>query len=248
VSQRPAGHLFIAVTSNRDSCDAVRDAIEAAQHGLARIGWLSSRVTFGSADLEDARNCLIAQFHVTKEYTHILFVDDDVSWAPGAVERLVSHPVDFVLGAYPRRAEGEGYSIRTIPGPVECVDPSTGMPHPTGIAKIAGGPAGMMRLSRRAVDILVSADRDRWYAQPKVTGGKAWQIWEFDVIDHERISEDMNLCRKWRALGGDVWVDPHLTLHHHGRKTYSGRFADHLREAGRLIEPSKVQKISIGSG
>lgn len=239
------GHVLIAITSTRPKEDEVTDAIEAAQHGLMQIGYLSTRVTFGSADLEDARNVLISQFHVAKHYTHLLCLDDDVSWGAGAVERLVTHPVDFVLGAYPRRAEGEGYSIRTIPGPIECVDPSTGKPQPQGIFKIHGGPAGMMRLSREAVSRLVEAQADDWYHQPKVDGGKAWQIWEFDVIDHERISEDMNLCRKWRALGGDVWCDPHLVLHHHGKKRYSGRLADHLRELGRLVEPGKVQRVEV---
>lgn len=240
----PKGHLFIAITSNRPSEDAVRDAIEAAQHGLARIGWLSTRVTFGSADLEDARNVLTSQFHATPEYTDLLCLDDDVSWSPGAVERLVQHPVDLVLGAYPRRAEGEGFSVRTFPGPIECVDPATGKPHPHGLIKVAGGPSGMMRLSRRAVTMLVEAQPGDWYHQIKVTGGKAWTLWEFDVIDHERISEDMNLCRKWRALGGDVWVDPHITMHHHGKKAYSGQLAQHLREIGRLVEPGKVERIS----
>lgn len=243
---QPKGHLFIGITSNRnEKPDDVTDAIEAAQHGLARMGWLSTKVTFGSADLEDARNTLVSQFYATPQYTDILCLDDDVSWGAAGVERLVLHPVDFVMGAYPRRAEGEGYSIKTFPGPLECVDPITGKPNANGLLNVSGGPAGMLRMSRKAVTKLIEAEPDRWYHQPKVSGGKAWELFEFDVIDHERISEDMNLCRKWRALGGDVWVDPHITLHHHGRKTYSGKFLDHLRDLGRLVEPSKVQKISL---
>lgn len=241
----PLGHLLIAIASTRAAEDAVRDAVEGAQHGLAQIGWLSTRVTFGSADLEDTRNVLTSQFYMAKHFTRLLLLDDDVSWAPGAVERLVRHPVDVVLGAYPRRAEGEGFSIQTFPGPIECVDPTSGQPHPYGLIKVAGGPAGMMLLSRNAVETLVEAQADDWYHQPRVDGGKAWPLWEFDVVDHERISEDINLCRKWRRLGGDIWVDPHLTLHHHGKKAYSGQLARHLREIGRLIEPGKVQKIAL---
>lgn len=241
----PRGHVLIALASNRLIEPEVTDAIEAAQHGLMRHGWRSTRLSFGSADLEDARNVLTAQFYATPHYTHLLCVDDDVSWEPGSVERMMLHPVDFVLGAYPRRAEGEGFSLRTFPGAIECIDPTTGNYHPHGLFKVSGGPAGMMRLSREAVSRLVEAQADDWYHQPKVEGGKAWALWEFDVIDRERISEDMNLCRKWRELGGDVWCDPHLVLHHHGRKRYSGRLADHLRELGRLIEPEKIQKVAI---
>lgn len=241
----PKGHLLIAIVTNRPSEDAVRDAIEASQMGLWQQGWTSMRVAFGSADLEDARNCLLSTFHTEKQYTRVLFLDDDVSWGPGSIERLVRHPVDFVFGAYPRRAEGEGFSVRTLPGPVECLDPETGEPNPYGLVKVAGGPGGMMLLSRNAVDKLIEAQADDWYHQPKVPGGRAWNIWEFATRDHERISEDMNLCYKWRELGGTVWCDPHLVMHHHGKKVYSGQFAQHLRELGRLVEPGKVQRIDI---
>lgn len=243
---QPKGHLFIALLSYKPEIDhRVTDAIEAAQHGLYAMGWVSTRVTFGSADLCDGRNVLVSQFHAVPHYTHILCVDADVSWAPGTIERLMSHPVDFVIGAYPRRAEGAGYAVRTIPGPVQCVDPVTGAPHPMGLAKVKAGPGGLMRLSRRVIDRLVEAHPDRWYAQPLVQGtGKALDLFRFAVENNERISEDMVFCRSWEALGETVWVDPHLMLHHHGNKSYSGKFIDHLREIGRLAEPGKVQVIS----
>ncbi len=173
-------------------------------------------------------------------------VDADVSWEPGAALRLMSHPVDLVLGAYPKRSEGEGYPIRKLPGPVECVNPVTGQYHPNGLAKIAGGPAGLMRISRACIEKMITAHADTWYGQPQVENlRKAWNLFEFSVIDHERISEDMNFCRKWREIGGEVWVDPHLKLHHHGDKTYSGCFAEHLRELSMLAEPDTILKIAI---
>lgn len=237
----PVNHLFIALLSYRTEIDMrVTDAIEAAQNGLMRMGWLSTRVSFGSADLCDGRNTLVSQFYVVPNYTHILCVDADVSWGAGAVERLVQHPVDVVIGAYPKRADGEGYAVRTLPGPVTCVDPKTGAPHPRGLVEIAAGPGGMMLLSRKAVARLVEARPDDWYHQPKVTGGKAWNLFEFTVADHQRTSEDMNLCLRWRGLGGTVWCDPHITLHHHGAKSYSGKFIDHLREIGRLADGAAI--------
>ena len=242
---QPIGNLLIGISSVRPSEDAVRDAIEAAQMGLFQIGWTSVRVTTGSADLEDTRNILTSQFYASPQYHKLLLLDDDVHWSPGAIERMVQHPVDLVLGAYPKRGEGEGYPIRTFPGPLECVDPNTNKPHPNGLIRIAGGPAGMMMMSRFAVTKLTEAQIDDWYHQPKVTGGKAWPLWEFDIHNHERISEDMNLCRKWREFGGEVWCDPHITMHHHGKKVYSGQFAQHLRELGRLVEPGKVQRIEM---
>lgn len=239
------GHLMIGIV-NIDNKPDVRmtEAVEEACMSLSRYGWnITQRKAFGSSDLEDSRNQIGAEFYANRQFTQALLVDGDVSWEPGTVERLLMHPVDFVLGAYPKRSDGEGYPIRKLPGPVECVNPITGEPHPYGIAKIAAGPAGLLRISRASIDRLVEANADSWYGQPKVTGKKAWQLFEFTVEDHERYSEDMNFCRKWRAIGGEVWCDPHLTLHHHGDKTYSGRFADHLKELGLMAGAGKVEPI-----
>lgn len=242
------GHLFIAVVTYRPEIDyRVKDAVEAACFELSRNGWLVTPATKpGSADLCDNRNTIAAHFYANPDYTHALFVDADVSWEPGAILRLVSHPVDFVLGAYPKRSEGEGYPIKKLPGPIEFVDPRTGKYHPNGIAKIAGGPGGLMRISRACIEKMIAAHADEWYGQPQVEPiKKAWDLFQFSIIDHERISEDMNFCRKWRDLGGDVWVDPHLKLHHHGGKTYSGCFAEHLMELDMIIEPGKMERFPV---
>ncbi len=244
---QPRGHVLIGIASNRHAPDEVHDAIEAAQFGLGQMGYLSTRVKFGSSDLEDARNTIVSQFYVTQQYSHAILLDDDVHFAPGTIERLMSHPVDFVLGAYRLKQGTEKYPVRKLPGPMTCVDPSTGKPHLHGLIKIGGGPGGLMRITRNVIERLVTAAPDDWYHQKKVTGGKAWRFFEFDVIDHERISEDMNFCRKWRAIGGDIWCDPHITTHHMGMTSFSGNFAEHLKREGWLSDPEKVQKISLAA-
>ncbi len=222
------------------------EAAQAACFELTEHGWLvTPTAKKGTADIGDNRNAVLAQFHVRPEYTHLVMYDQDVSWEPGTILRLVSHPVDFVLGVYPKRVEGHGWPLRTLPGPVETVNPQTGKYHADGIAKIAGGPGGLMRLSRNCVDRMIAANADSWHHSATVTGGKVWDLFKFDVINHERISEDMNFCRMWRAIGGDVWCDPHLMLHHWGDKAYSGRLIDHLSEIGRLVDPSKLAKVAV---
>jgi hypothetical protein len=36
--------------------------------------------------------------------------------------------------------------------------------------------------------------------------------------------EDMDFCLKWGEMGGQVWFDPDLTLHHIGKAKYSSNF------------------------
>ncbi len=177
----------------------------------------------------------------------LLMIDADVIPDPGVIERLVLHPVDFVLGAYPKRGENMGYPMKALPGPMECVDPKTGAPDPkNGLIKIAGGGAGMMCISRACIERMVKAYDDRWYTHAAQATKKAWNLFEFTTVDHERRSEDIHFAQLWRDLGGEVWCDPHLRLHHIGEKLFSGVFLEHLKEIGRVADPSKVIKTSAG--
>ena len=242
----PAGHLFIGLITYKPEVHyRVTESIERSMHGLAQMGWRFTRIVApGHADLCDIRNTLFAECYANPTYTDMLFVDSDVFWEPGAVERLVSHPVDLVAGVYPRRADDAGYPIRTLPGPCMTVDPLTGEYKDDGIIQVAGLPTGLMRISRNCIEKMIAAYSDRWYAQPNVSTKKAWNVFEFNVADHERMGEDINFCRLWRNIGGTVWADPHLLLHHHGEKTFSGRLIEHMRKVGRLSDPTTV-KLSM---
>lgn len=243
------GHVMIAVLTYTHQVDfRVTQAIEAACFGLAERNWLvTPAIKKGNADLEHSRNTIASEVVMSKQnFTKAVFVDGDVSCERGTIERLVEHPVDLVLGCYRLRNDdgSEKYPLRKLPGPIEFVNPATGEPHPNGLAKIAAGPAGMLCVSRRCIEKMIHKHDNRWFGAPSVTGGKAWPLFEFDIIEHERISEDMNFCRQWRELGEDVWLDPHLTLHHHGDKTFSGCIASHLRDLALVVEPGKMAKVA----
>ena len=235
MTQDPFKQVLLAMVSYRPEIDfRVIQSLDQCVPSLAAMGYHASRLLgVGNADLAGERNNLLAEFY-NGPFSDMIFIDADVSCEPGSLERLLRHPVDLVFGAYPRRTEGEGFSGRTLPGDCICVDPMTGKPHPNGLIEMAGGPTGFMRITRDCVDKMIEGYPDRWYKEPRVTGGKAYNFFEFCIHDKERWTEDYNFCRLWRERGGKVWCDPHLTLHHHGDKTYSGKFYDHLKQLGRL--------------
>lgn len=246
----PLGHLYIGICSNRSGpVWELAKSLEYATVELFSRGWHVSKGRAGSSDIEDGRNQLFTYFVNNPTYTHALFVDDDVHWDGDAVWRLVNHPVDFVLGAYPKRADGEGFPISMLDEPIQFVDPATGEPDDKdGLLKIAGGPGGMMRITRACAEKMIKAYPDDWYHQPVVpTTKKAWNMFEFTVKNHIRRSEDKHFCLRWRDIGGDVWCDPHLAMHHVGDKTYSGCFAHYLRHTG-LKQPGKVVKVDLVGG
>lgn len=247
---QPKGHLLIALTTNRSGPTwELHKCLQYAFVELFSKGWLVTEARSGSADLEDGRNQLFTTFANNPKFTKALFLDDDVHWDGDAIWRIVNHPVDFVLGAYPKRADAEGFPITMADDTIEFVNPVTREPDPKGgLLKVNGGPTGFLCITRACAERLIAAAPDRWYHQPLITGTqKAWEMFEFAVHNHVRHSEDKNFCRKWRELGGEVWCDPHLMLHHKGDKIWSGCFAHHLRHIG-LMRPGQVVKIPLVGG
>jgi hypothetical protein len=225
--------ISVPARSTRDIDMRTRECIHEVLVNIQRQGWSGGMAPhFGDADLAGARNLAVAGC-LAGAFTDLLFWDSDVFCDRGSAERLLSHPVDLVVGVYPRRGDGAGYPVRTIPGNRRLVDPVTMEPKDDGLMEIVGGPCGFMRISRRALEYMTAVHADRWYADPRSPTGKAWNLFEFAVRDHERYTEDLDFCMKWRDLGEKVWTDPHLRLHHHGEKTYSGSLIEHLTELTR---------------
>ena len=239
IEPKPKGHILMVVVthSRRLDFDVPLSLFEAVAN-LKMQGWdVGLAKHIGDADLAGARNMVFSQAY-KGPFTHLLFVDADVSWEPGSIERMLSWNVDLILGAYPKRADNAGYPVRTKPGVRNFVDPITREPRPDGLMLVDGGPTGLMLISRACMDRMVNEYEDHWYEDARVPGRKAWNIFVFAVRNNKRVTEDMYFCERWRAMGGEVWVDPHLMLHHHGDKTYSGRFADFVAQ---VIEFEKKQ-------
>jgi hypothetical protein len=49
------------------------------------------------------------------------------------------------------------------------------------------------------------------------------------LLDHQYFTEDYVFCRRFRAIGGKVWVDPILELDHTGTKVFRGCLFDYLQ-------------------
>jgi hypothetical protein len=242
----PKGHLYVAILNYRPELHhRVSDSLERLHWNLhLHHQWRCTRyLHIGHADICSSRNFLLSKFYYSPEYTHLLCVDGDVSWEPGTVERMIESKVEFILGAYPKRGDGEGFPIKFLETEApRLVDPHTGEPdQERGLIRIKGGPGGLLMVSRAVIDCMVKAYPDAWYHYPQIDKGRCLSLFEFAVIDNKRISEDMNFCRLWRELDGDVWCDPHLKLYHHGDKTYAGRFIDELR----LMMPKNAQEKII---
>lgn len=222
----PQRKVYIAVPSTRDGVriETMRSIVE-GMVSIVQEGWVAS---LGEslecfAPISLARNLAIARFLAT-DYDDMFFVDDDVAWQDGAMVRLLKHPVDMVAGIYPRRFNELSFPVQWDDSKPEIwADPETGL------IEVKGAATGFLRLTRAACQRLVEAYDSSWYEQFGSPTGKAHALFDFERRDNVQYSEDYTFCRKWREIGGKVWIDPSITFMHMGQQAFSGNVGEWLR-------------------
>ena len=177
----------------------------------------------GNAIIDDARAIMVQKF-LDSDGTDLVFVDHDVSWQEGALLRLVDAPVDCVAGIYPQRKDPISYTVQWVPDRAELwADPETGL------LEVAGVPAGFMRMTRAMLERMVDAYPESEFYVESLPEKKAYALFASWRDGKMKYGEDYSFCRRWREIGGTVWVDPEIKMGHVGNKTFQGHLGDWLR-------------------
>lgn len=188
-----------------------------------------------------SRNTLVAHFLTASDATHMMFIDADIGFRPDQVKRMLDFDQDVVAGMYPLKAlRWDQPATLTHPE-----DPRTAMLHYVG--RFETGPAletrdgfvtgvycgtGFMLMRRAVLERMVAAHPETAYRTDHVlatgtageTVGRAHALFEctIDPDSGEYLSEDFGFCRRWRALGGTIWLDTLGSLSHTGATDYVG--------------------------
>ncbi len=176
----------------------------------------------GNALLADARAVMVAKF-LESDATDLVFVDADVCWEAGALLKLVDAPVDCVAGIYPQRKDPITYSVQWLDKKELWADPGTGL------IEVAGVPAGFMRMSRSMLERMVAHYPETEFYVENLPDHKAYGLFESWRDGVMKFGEDYSFCRRWREMGGQVWMAPEIKLGHCGFKTFYGTIGDWLR-------------------
>jgi hypothetical protein len=193
-----------------------------------------------------ARNFIANEFLREPRYTHLLFIDSDISFPPQAALRLLRSGKDVACGVYPvkhldigklRRmnqsvpdeeaeAASLGYTVKFKPG---CrLDDQ-------GFASVEYGPAGFMLIRRQVLEKLAEAYPELRYGGAYVNYGSSAKINYafFDTaIDKESLEylpEDYAFCKRWTSIGGEVYADMTSRLTHVGARDYHGDYPHFLK-------------------
>lgn len=210
--------VFVAIPAyDRKVCvETVRSLLN--EQGAASIVGIELQIAFvpGCSLITHARNQAVADF-LASDCDRMVFLDSDIAWEPGELLKIASHPVDFVGGAYRFKSPDEGYPVAWLGNggePLYTVN---------GLIAVRGLPGGFLSLSRNVFEKLKAAFPDRAYFH----FGRLYHAF-FHCPPGD--GEDGAFCTDWRSIGGDVWLDPELSLTHvEGATNYAGHIGKWIK-------------------
>jgi hypothetical protein len=176
----------------------------------------------GNSLIADARNKLVAKF-LASEASDLVFIDSDLSWAPEDLLRLVSYPRPFVAGVYQRKSRTKiDFAVKF--GAAIGMDANRLMD----VERVG---TGFMRLRRDCLETMIAAHPSLRLGNPlSADDANFYALFDTAVVDGQFIGEDFTFCDRWRAIGGQVLIDPAINLAHHGAAAYDEPLLKYLQK------------------
>jgi hypothetical protein len=164
-----------------------------------------------------ARNNLMAKMMTNDKATHFMFIDADIRFQPESIFQMIAHDKDVIGGLYPKKALPINYVINlkptvTVQGDIYTVDTMG---------------TGFLLFKRNVYERLIAAHPESKYVDD-IGLGKQYEPMMyaiFDCVIDERghyLSEDWTFCRRWQALGGEIWAHSKTLLNHVGHYEFAG--------------------------
>jgi hypothetical protein len=237
----PQPHLFVATPcfGGMVSQRYMISAIGLLQLG-ASVGVKVSLDLLGYESLiTRGRNILVSRFLDDSTTTHLLFIDADIGFNPTQVLRMLRFDGDVVAGMYPLKLHDwnsgmqhaisgealETASLRYVGTPCEGAEAA----ERDGFVAASYAGTGFMLIRREVFARMMAANPHLHYSAAHVAAApsrSAHQYALFDcMIEPETgvyLSEDYTFCRRWRDLGGRIWLDAQGGLIHVGQYEFAG--------------------------
>lgn len=186
-----------------------------------------------------ARNVLASRV-LEGDHSHLLFVDSDMEFQPGLIRRMLAFNEPVVAATYPKRMfdmqrffeqsrqQGDAGSAwaRSLHFLGDLETPHVARDD---FYRATTLPTGLMLIKREALERLRTAlpdlyrpARGTYYESQRLTN--VLQCFE-SVFDANGVAygEDISFCRRWRDIGGELWMTFDDTVGHFGPVLFRAR-------------------------
>lgn len=146
----------------------------------------------------------------------IVFIDADQIWNPFGLLEVINSSYD-VMGL-------PVVSKTDVPGNFNVkFDHISKIEEEEGNIKVSAVGTGFLKISRNALEKLWESNETTQFR-----GKELKLICEYATDENGFIGEDINLCRKLKELGFDIWVNTKHTCSHIGSKVWMGDFSQFI--------------------
>lgn len=182
-----------------------------ARGALETVSQFRDRIrieTYRGSWLPRNRDALTRMF-LDSGCSHFLCVDSDVAWRAEHLRALLAADREMVSGVYCRKQKDRGL-------PVELTGERDG-----DLWEAASVPAGLLLIARSVIERMVGAYHALQYTTGAQPPGRVWALWAPTFEAGSNYSgEDVAFCRRWRALGGRIWLHRGVVAGHVGDFEY----------------------------
>lgn len=168
------------------------------------------------ANLPRARNRIVTRARAAGA-THLLMTDDDTAIDPNAIIHMLSHQRDVVCAPYLTKEASPRWTVRLTGAPADH----------RGLMQASRVSIGMTLISVACLDRLAASVRD--YLD-KDSGERDADIFGAMIHNDELVHDDHAFSIRWLALGGELWVDPKVTVRHYGVGCWTGSLESQIHK------------------
>ncbi|OUU21659.1 MAG: hypothetical protein CBB97_16160 [Candidatus Endolissoclinum sp. TMED37] len=200
-----------------------------------------------------ARCHMVSYMMANPKATHLMFIDADINFNCIDILHMLQHDKDIIVGAYPKKdLDWREFERKVLQGKQRSIEElkSLGSNYALnfhwqdneetkekeiitsdGLIKLKDAATGFMLIKREVFMKMMDAYPDLYFHNdlqlPKEESKYTYLF--FDAM-HEKetkryLSEDYAFCRRWQAIGGEVWLDPLINLDHIGHFTFPGEIS-----------------------
>jgi len=230
----------------------VTSIYDLCQHA-ARFGLQSVLHMHSESLITRGRNKMVIKFLQDESFTHLFWLDSDIRFSPQAVCRILLADRDVAAGVYPMKAinwPAEGLPAGTTfedfqriytsyPFNPLATGPVSSTLDADGFVEVAEAPTGFMCIKRDVILKMMKHYPNLNYVPdgppPHPDAHLHWLFFDcmVDPDDGRYLSEDYAFCRRWRDMGGKVYVDTTIELEHSGQYQFRGNLVEGMKHLGR---------------
>jgi hypothetical protein len=205
-----------------------------------------------------ARNSFVSIFMEDPNFTHLLFLDNDLIFSPNTILNMIASRKEIVGASYPKKnlnwdkikhyskENKDDYMIQCLATDMNYnlkLDKNKKCQIINGLVETNDIPTGMMLIDKRSMSCIINRNRDYHYKN-NVAGYKNkstfYDIFRTGIVNNIYLSEDYYFCKLARDCGIKLYLDTTATIGHTGKMDYYGNLGLVLRNGDSLNLDSKI--------